>query len=348
MKKIDVFISRKSADAQYAKSIYDYLTAQGLSVFESDQSLKELGNADYIKAIDEALVSTTHMIVVGSSAENIKSSWVEAEWLFFLNRKRSGKTSGNMFTVATKSLKLEDIPPSLANYEVIPYNEKNFPIIYNYVREQNTPAKPAPKKPFSAGGQNKYLWAVISVLLVGILSASIYFSSQPYDVTIFLKPKPTLNLHASYPPFEGGDISVLIDDKEEPKQILRNGEVVFKKLESSSKGQKVSIKLNSKYWKTELDSIELDKVINLNVIPDGSLGKITGNVKNAAGFNIGNVVIKIDNDTTITSNYDGSFNITLPYKLQKEFYVLQFSKDGYKPTKENYWPKSGNIDVVFK
>ncbi len=91
MKTIDVFISRKTADAKFAKEIYDYLTGQALVVFVSDQTLKEIGNADYIKTIDEALATTTHMIVVGSSAENIRSSWVEAEWLFFLNRKRSGK-----------------------------------------------------------------------------------------------------------------------------------------------------------------------------------------------------------------------------------------------------------------
>ena len=67
-------------------------------------------------------------------------------------------------------------------------------------------------------------------------------------------------------------------------------------------------------------------MINLNIIPDGSLGKIAGNIKNAFGFSVENVIIKIDNDTTVISSKDGSFNITLPYKLQKEFYVLQILK----------------------
>ncbi|MDH4460971.1 MAG: TIR domain-containing protein [Flectobacillus sp.] len=345
MNKIDVFISRKSADASYAKKIYDYLTAQGLSVFESDQSLKELGNADYVKAIDEALVSTTHLIVVGSSASNINSSWVEAEWLFFLNRKRSGKTSGNLFTVITKDMNLNDVPPSLANYEIIPYNVKNLPIIYNYVRQANSPAKEAPQKPFPIEKQNKYLWSVIATLLVGILSAFIYFNAQPYDATVFLKPKPLLNMQYAYPLFKGGELSLLIGNKEETAQVLANGEVTFKQLAASSKGEKVAIKLSTDYWKLESDSVVLNKNLHLNLIPDGSLGIITGNVKTSEGDPISGVSISIDNDTSIIADDFGRFNCTLPYRFQKESYVLHFQKKGLKPVKEHYYPKSGNIDI---
>lgn len=348
MNKIDVFISRNSVDACFAKKIYDYLIIQGLSVFESDHSLKELGNSDYTKTIDEALVSTTHLIVVGSSADNIKSSWVEAEWLFFLNRKRSGKTSGNLFTVATNSLKLEDIPPSLANYEVIPYNKKNFPIIYNYVREPNASAKPAPKNPFPAEQQNKYLWSVIGFLLVGILSAFIYVRSQPYDTTIFLKPNSALKLQPTYPPFKGGELSIFIDNKEEHKQVLENGEVVFKQLVSSSKGEKVAIKLHTDHWKLESDSIILDKTLNLKLIPDGSLGTITGNIKTPLGASVAGATVGIENDTIIMTDDNGNFNIKLPYRLQKPFYVLHFQKKGFLTIQEYYYPKSGNIDVRIK
>ena len=348
MKAIDVFISRKTADAKFAKAIYNYLTGQGLVVFVSDQTLKQIGNADYTKAIDEALASTTHMIVVGSSADNIKSSWVEAEWMFFLNRKRSGKTSGNLFTVITKDLHLEDLPPSLANYEAIPFNEKNFPIIYNYVRQENKPAKPAPKKPFPAEKQNKYLWALIVILLIGISSAFFYFKSQPYDATVFLKPDPSLKLQSAYPIFKGGELSVYINNKEEKKQILENGEVVFKQLAASSKGEKVAIKLYTNHWKLSSDSIVLEKTVNLNIIPDGSLGIITGNIKTFSGSAIEAVNITIDNDTTIAADKNGVFNIILPYKFQKPTYTLRFEKTGYQPIQEYYYPKSGNIDIRMK
>lgn len=263
MTPIDVFISRKSADAPYAQKLYEYLTAQGLTVFESDNTLKQLGNADYIKAIDEALVSATHLVVVGSSAANIKSSWVEAEWLFFLNRKRSGKTSGNLLTVNTNTLKLEDVPPSLANYEVIPYNEKNFPIVYNYVRQPNSPAKAAPKNPFPAERENKVLRMALVGMLVLLLATLGYFYVQPYDASIILKQDSSLQLHAEYPPFEGGKLSLLVNNEVKEAQVLANGEVIFKQLPYTTKNQEVIIKLENPYWKPAQDTIALGKEVVL-------------------------------------------------------------------------------------
>jgi uncharacterized protein len=127
--RIDVFLSRKSQDAHLAKEVYDFLTSKGLQVFDSDHSLLEMGNSDYSRAIDDALAKTNHLIVIGSSVQNITSSWVEAEWRFFLNRKRANKTKGNILTVVTKTVAIDDLPPSLQNYEVIPFEQKNEKIL---------------------------------------------------------------------------------------------------------------------------------------------------------------------------------------------------------------------------
>jgi TonB family protein len=138
--RIDVFLSRKSQDAHLAKEVYDFLTSKGLQVFDSDHSLLEMGNSDYSRAIDDALVKTNHLIVIGSSIENITSSWVEAEWRFFLNRKRAGKIKGNILTVITKDVAIDDLPPSLQNYEVIPFEKKNEKILpYVMVGHIKTP-----------------------------------------------------------------------------------------------------------------------------------------------------------------------------------------------------------------
>jgi hypothetical protein len=350
MNKIDLFISRKSVDAPYSQKLYEYLTEQGLRVFESDNTLKELGNADYIKAIDEALANATHMIVVGSSAENIKSSWVEAEWLFFLNRKRSGKTSGNLLTVATDTLKLEDIPPSLANYEVIPYNEKNFPIIYNYVRQENSPSKIAPKNPFPAKKQNKWLWTIVGALLLGIISFAIYFSNQPFDSTIVLASSKTDSINTAYPPFIGGDLSIFINGKEEKKQVLANGQVIFQQLPASIKGVKVAVKLQSNYWKTKVDSLILERDLNVAIIPDGTLGWIRGSVKEKnTSKPIPDAIVKIiDTNIELKTDQFGAFDTSLPFKFQKDSYRLEIYKSGFQTGISDYLPASNAIVVTME
>jgi TPR repeat protein len=130
----DVFISRKSQDAPLAKELYDFLTSKGLRVFDSEHSLPELGNADYQKAIDQALDSCTHLIVLGSSVEHITSPWVEAEWRLFINEKRSGYKTGNILSVVAKTLNLRSLPASLRYYEAIVLEKTNFERILAYVK----------------------------------------------------------------------------------------------------------------------------------------------------------------------------------------------------------------------
>jgi TIR domain len=127
--RIDVFLSRKSQDAHLAKEVYDFLTSKGLQVFDSDHSLLEMGNSDYRRAIDDALVKTEHLIVIGSSVENITSSWVETEWGMFLSRKRSGKAKGNILTVVTKDVEIDDLPLGLQYFEIIPFEKRNEKIL---------------------------------------------------------------------------------------------------------------------------------------------------------------------------------------------------------------------------
>lgn len=130
--KFDVFLSRKTEDAQLADKIYEYLTGQGLKVFDAGHSLMEIGNSNYSEAIDEALEGTSHLIVIGSSVENISSEWVKSEWRFFLNRKRSGKKMGNIFSVITNDMVIDDLPASLHNYEVI-FFETGFDKLIHYL-----------------------------------------------------------------------------------------------------------------------------------------------------------------------------------------------------------------------
>jgi hypothetical protein len=128
-----VFISAKSEDFTYAQEIYDFLIAHGVYTFFSQESLPKLGNSDYRREIDKNLDKAQHMIVVASSVENALSPWVEAEWGFFINEKRSGRKTGNLLIVTIGQLKPSDLPPSLRYYEVIPFEPQNINKILYYV-----------------------------------------------------------------------------------------------------------------------------------------------------------------------------------------------------------------------
>lgn len=128
-----VFISAKSADFGYAREVFDFLKSHGIVAFLSDESLPELGSSDYRKEIDRALDQADHMVVVTSSREHVESTWVEAEWGFFVNEKRSGRKTGNLVTIVTRDLQPKDLPPSLRYYEVLPFQPKAFEKLLRYV-----------------------------------------------------------------------------------------------------------------------------------------------------------------------------------------------------------------------
>ena len=128
-----VFISHNHRDYDMARKIYDHLAQQSADIFLSGVSLPQLGSCDYMKEIDKALETAQHMVVAGTSIENIMSGWVEAEWRLFINEKRSGRKSGNIITVINGGLKPSELPMSLRYYEVIDLGAEDLIRIGNYL-----------------------------------------------------------------------------------------------------------------------------------------------------------------------------------------------------------------------
>ena len=139
-----VFISAKSQDYPVAQRYHEHLTKCGIRCFLGEVSLKELGISDYREAIDDALDEATHMIVVTSSRENVRSSWVKAEWGLFINEKRSDRKSGNLVTIIVGDMQIKDLPASLRYYEVIPDGPESFEKTLIYVgRHVRSEARPS-------------------------------------------------------------------------------------------------------------------------------------------------------------------------------------------------------------
>jgi hypothetical protein len=129
----DVFISAKSADYMSARHVFEFLRSQDINAFLSDESLPRLGNSDYRKEIDHALEQAHHMVVVTSSRENVESTWVEAEWGFFINEKRSGRKIGNLVTMLVGGRPPNQLPPSLRYYEALNLDERGLQKLVAYV-----------------------------------------------------------------------------------------------------------------------------------------------------------------------------------------------------------------------
>jgi hypothetical protein len=129
-----IFFSSKSEDFDYTQCVYTFLKDRGYNVFFSQQSLAPMGRGDYRKEIDRALDASKHMIVVTSKKEHVEASWVEAEWGLFINEKRSGRKSGNIITLITGTMRIEDLPSSLRYYKVLPLDPDSLEKILNYLK----------------------------------------------------------------------------------------------------------------------------------------------------------------------------------------------------------------------
>ncbi|MCA0364037.1 MAG: toll/interleukin-1 receptor domain-containing protein [Bacteroidetes bacterium] len=177
MPKYSIFLSRKSSDAKMAKNVYDFLTMNGLQVFDSDISLDELGTSEYQSTIDHVIDHCEHIIVIGSSAENINSSWVKTEWETFENERRSGRKNGNILVVISRKVKIESLPLALRQKQVFIYEDKKFERLLPYLGEATI------KNSTSEAISNKsMLWIGIAILLVFISLGIWYFNQKPHII----------------------------------------------------------------------------------------------------------------------------------------------------------------------
>ena len=142
--RYDIFISAKTTDkdgertkdSHIAERLYDFLSAQGLSVFFSLKALEQLGTARYYDAIDDALEVSSFLIAVGCSRDNLESKWVKKEWSSFSNSILSGTKlpPTDVYTVY-EDMSLKELPWSLRDNQAFDASESgSFEKLYNYIR----------------------------------------------------------------------------------------------------------------------------------------------------------------------------------------------------------------------
>lgn len=143
----DVFISAKSEDAELAIKVYEYLTGKGFGVFYSHFSLPRLGSTRYREVIDSAIDACQHFVMVASSRQNLDSGWVKAELDLFLCELRAGRKSGNLCTVVSGELTIDQLPISLRNQEVFELNESSFERLSQFLAKPVSRADVPPTTP---------------------------------------------------------------------------------------------------------------------------------------------------------------------------------------------------------
>ncbi|MDD6395287.1 MAG: DUF6273 domain-containing protein [Firmicutes bacterium] len=120
-KNLDIHTGRPTRDSEIARELYDTLRAKGLEVFFSNEEVQRKARPDYGDLINEALISSSVLILVGTSIENVNARWVKEEWDSFRAMLNNGK-EGYMLTV------LEGIMPN----ELAQHSHVKFATIQSY------------------------------------------------------------------------------------------------------------------------------------------------------------------------------------------------------------------------
>jgi hypothetical protein len=100
----------------------------------SNLTLEELGTAKFKEAIDEGLDATAVLVVVASSAENVKASWVSYEWNgFFTDILSNVKPDAQVFTYI-KGISPTELPRSLRQVQSFPYGEEGLTHLHRFLK----------------------------------------------------------------------------------------------------------------------------------------------------------------------------------------------------------------------
>jgi hypothetical protein len=165
----------------------------------------------------------------------------------------------------------------------------------------------------------------------------------PFEFTISLKPKVTGA--GLYPKLKEGSIQLFVENKWESAEIDADGLADFKSLPGTLRGNTVRVRLNADYWKLEENSLTLNgKRTTLEVLPDGSLEKVSGQILNEDGTEpLPGVSLLILNQRDTTDEF-GKFEVTIPLDMQRLNYSISGQKEGYLTLSQNFTLDGGPVE----
>lgn len=169
----------------------------------------------------------------------------------------------------------------------------------------------------------------------------------PFEFTISLKPKVTGA--GLYPELKDGSLQLFVENKWESARIDADGLADFKSLPGTLRGSKIRVKLNADYWKLQENSLTLNgKSTTLEVLPDGSLEKVSGQILNEDGTEpLPGVSLLILNQRDTTDEF-GKFEVTIPLDMQRLNHSISAQRAGYQPLSQKFTLNGGPVEFRMR
>ncbi len=125
--KFDLFICHKSDDADIAEDLYFFMKRNMKEAFFDKESLPEMSESQYRKAIMQALDGSKHFVVVFSNLDYLESYWVNLEMEIFQSEIDEGRKKGSNFLMIVTNSVYEQIMSS--NKSVLPIDFRRCEIM---------------------------------------------------------------------------------------------------------------------------------------------------------------------------------------------------------------------------
>ena len=125
VENMDVFVSFKSQDLEFAKKVERFLRNNGKRVFMSEEALPNLSRTEFAKMIDEALEKSKHIVIVATDLSYLTTNWVEYEWRTFALEVQEGRKTGEILLLLKDEIAYDKphFPIRLRDREVVKTSE---------------------------------------------------------------------------------------------------------------------------------------------------------------------------------------------------------------------------------
>ena len=116
----------RTEDSVAAQEIYIHLLEEGYRVFFSRESLRDKVGEKYEPYIFNALSTAKVLLVYGSSAEYIRSTWLKNEWHRYYKKVVAGEKHKDSLIVACEGFSPAKLPTILASRQCFDAKRKTF------------------------------------------------------------------------------------------------------------------------------------------------------------------------------------------------------------------------------